>query len=78
MSYTQYQQYGGNPYDNGPEAEAGAGQGDGVSISLTSKSGDPAQLTFGVFSRIISPNLRQGFSLKSQITPNLHSTLIPA
>ena len=23
MSYTQYQQYGGNPYDNGPGAEAG-------------------------------------------------------
>jgi len=28
MSYTQYQQYGGNPYDNGPGAEAGqAGAG---------------------------------------------------
>lgn len=23
MSYTQYQQYGGNPYDNGPAAEGG-------------------------------------------------------
>lgn len=23
MSYTQYQQYGGNPYDNGPDAESG-------------------------------------------------------
>ncbi|KAH8801710.1 putative syntaxin-like protein psy1 [Xylogone sp. PMI_703] len=26
MSYTQYQQYGGNPYANGPDAEAGQGQ----------------------------------------------------
>lgn len=25
MSYTQYQQYGGNPYNNGPNAEAGQG-----------------------------------------------------
>jgi len=25
MSYTQYQQYGGNPYSNGPDAEAGQG-----------------------------------------------------
>jgi len=25
MSYTQYQQYGGNPYNNGPNAEAGHG-----------------------------------------------------
>jgi syntaxin 1B/2/3 len=25
MSYTQYQQYGGNPYANGPDAEAGQG-----------------------------------------------------
>jgi hypothetical protein len=25
MSYTQYQQYGGNPYNNGPDAEAGIG-----------------------------------------------------
>jgi hypothetical protein len=30
MSYTQYQQYGGNPYNNGPNAEAG--QGGGVSF----------------------------------------------
>jgi len=27
MSYTQYQQYGGNPYNNGPDAEAGQGDG---------------------------------------------------
>jgi syntaxin 1B/2/3 len=31
MSYTQYQQYGGNPYNNGPNAEAG--QGGAVSLS---------------------------------------------
>jgi hypothetical protein len=31
MSYTQYQQYGGNPYNNGPNAEAG--QGGQVSFS---------------------------------------------
>ena len=34
MSYTQYQQYGGNPYDNGPGAEAGqAGQAGAVRLS---------------------------------------------
>jgi hypothetical protein len=33
MSYTQYQQYGGNPYNNGPNAEAG--QGGAVSFSTT-------------------------------------------
>jgi hypothetical protein len=38
MSYTQYQQYGGNPYDNAPEAEAG--QVDGVSYSFF-EAGDP-------------------------------------
>lgn len=25
MSYTQYDQYGGNPYNNGPNAENGQG-----------------------------------------------------
>jgi len=39
MSYTQYQQYGGNPYDNGPEAEAGAGQGDGQNYLSQSQTG---------------------------------------
>lgn len=33
MSYTQYQQYGGNPYDNGPGAEAG--QAGAVSFTRT-------------------------------------------
>jgi syntaxin 1B/2/3 len=32
MSYAQYQQYGGNPYNQGPDAEAG--QGGNVSFSL--------------------------------------------
>jgi hypothetical protein len=35
MSYTQYSQYGGNPYSNGPDAEAG--QGGAVSSSPLSR-----------------------------------------
>lgn len=31
MSYTQYQQYGGNPYANGPDAEAGQGGANNLS-----------------------------------------------
>lgn len=34
MSYSQYQQYGGSPYGNGPDAEAGQA---GVSFSLPKK-----------------------------------------
>ena len=32
MSNTQYQQYGGNPYGGGPNAEAGYGNGGQVHI----------------------------------------------
>lgn len=37
MSYTQYDQYGGNPYNNGPDAEAA--QGGPVSFPSTANEG---------------------------------------
>ena len=44
MSYTQYSQYGGNPYNEGPEAEAGAagqGYGNGQGVCTQSSATTP-------------------------------------
>lgn len=43
MSYTQYSQYGGNPYNNGPDAEAGQGDGSHLSQPPTGLHAEQSQ-----------------------------------
>jgi len=40
MSYTQYSQYGGNPYQNGPDAESGHGGTQGGQHEMSTQAGD--------------------------------------
>ncbi len=57
MSYTQYQQYGGNPYNNGPNAEAGHGGAVSFSLALDKmRSRQNESTTDIIFSWNIGPS----------------------
>ncbi|RDW81996.1 putative syntaxin-like protein psy1 [Coleophoma cylindrospora] len=58
MSYTQYQQYGGNPYNNGPDAESGYGNGTSLQQpGLQQQASQPSQYSANDVSAVPASNV---------------------